>query len=309
MASLLRHLPAERWAAHADALAERWPRWAGEPARFAAPLIAQYRPDTAAVLFEGFAASLVDAIEPDADKLLGVLDAVRHLGRDQAHAVLTAVVRVVEDSQRLADWQTAALADAALATRHPDRLEIVRQWLDRTAAEERTFHEALVRLGEWLFGDASRVGFVRDYALDYTQQAVAPRASPVFRPAIPPVEIDDALRGLRLDDARSATRLLQQHLEHPPGDEAPDRWDDFLALVQGGLPRPEGRPAKRVWPEVFLGGLLTTLRQPRLDLSPADQETIWMVVTADIDLPPGLEAALPRLQEVPREVMVAEAEP
>lgn len=72
-----------------------------------------------------------------------------------------------------------------------------------------------------------------------------------------------------------AMRLLQQHLEQPPGEEAPDRWEDFPALVQGGLPRPEGRLAKRVWPEVFaLGGLLTTLRQPRLNLSPADQETI-----------------------------------
>ncbi|WP_144428134.1 hypothetical protein [Azospirillum thiophilum] len=81
--------------------------------------------------------------------------------------------------------------------------------------------------------------------------------------------------------------LLQQHLEQPPGDEAPDRWEDFPP-----------------WSRAALAGLLTALRQPRLDLSPADQETIWMVVTADIYLPPGLEAALPRLQEVPREVMV-----
>lgn len=306
LASLLRHLPAERWASHADALAERWPRWEGSLARFSAPLIARHRPETAAALFEGFAAGVADAVEPDTEKLVGVIEAARHLEHDHAHAVLTTVAGLFKDNKRLefVDWQVAALADVALATRHPDRLDIVRRWLVRVAASEETFHHALVRLGGWLFGDASRVGFVRDVVMGYTRQAVAPLAGTVFRPDLSPVEIDNALRGLGLGDAKAAARLLQPHLELPPGGDTLDRWDDFLALVKGGLPHPEDRPAKRVWSEVFaFGGLLTALWETRLDLSAVGLETIWTVVAADIDLPPGLESALPRLQEAPREVV------
>lgn len=38
LASLIRHLRAERWAAHADLLAERWPEWNGSLAQAAARL-------------------------------------------------------------------------------------------------------------------------------------------------------------------------------------------------------------------------------------------------------------------------------
>ena len=294
-------------AEHADRLVEMWPTLPYRAAIDAAAFLARHDGVRAASLFEDYL-SAPDTVRPR--QVVGILQSLDHLAPEATRRIIDLAQPVIETLTDTDDAYAANIAriTAALRSRHPARIELVRRFLSEWASErgERAYANHLETISAVLFGDHSQFGVVRDYVLGFTKQGIGPVAAFVFQSGIDITAVENILRPLRTNDRKAADKAItllgsvpRELVAATVGEPA---WEDLTALVEQGFPQPSSPTAKRIWHGVIaLAGLLSVYRRDRLDLSDVKNRDIWPLVAADMRLPPGLDEVGEHLRTLPPE--------
>ncbi|WP_158044901.1 tetratricopeptide repeat protein [Skermanella pratensis] len=292
-------------AEHADRLVEIWPTLPYRAAIDAAAFLARHDNVRAASLFEAYL-SAPDTVRPR--QVVGILQSLNHLTPEATRRIIDLAQPVIETLADTDDAYAANIAriTAALRSRHPAHIDLIRRFLSEWASErgEGAYANHLDTICSVLFGDHCQFGIIRDYVLGFTKQSVSPVAAFIYQSGLDITAVDNILRPLRINDRKAADRAVTLLESVPQGLVAATvgepAWEDLIALVEQGFSQPSSPKAKRIWHGVMaLAGVLSVHRRDRLDLSEIHNRDVWPLIAADMRLPPGLDKVGEHLRTLP----------
>ena len=310
---MLSRVPAERFRNHLDALIDNWPGWTETTAWRGAEVIAKLNPPAAANLFMSYLNQAARQKHGDIFKLLGIVEALRHVETEPASRLfelLAEQVGSIEDSH-FVGWILSGMSMSGLRLDRPETGDIIRRWLTSGIRDEDTLTKALNRIMGGMVKQETEVQFVRDFMMGYTEQALLPLGETLFVPDAPLDEIDAVLLELKEGDAKAAQTLTDRFLSGSPPSWISEKFCTptalrvFQEMVNGDVEFEFVDEIQRPWRHAFaVAGLLACWRLPEINLAGLSLDRCLDVVTADLELPSGLETSLPVLQAANRDIVV-----